>query len=83
MKQLRLSNMMEAFIYIIPLLIMIVVAYYSEPLTIWAEKHGLLNKGFNMTIKYQRNNKVCTIHTNNQAVFELLALLNYKVLSVK
>jgi len=42
-----------------------------------------LHKGFNMTIKYQRNNKVCTIHTNNQSIFELLALLNYKVLSVK
>ena len=37
-----------------------------------------------MTIQYlQRKGKLRTIHTNNPHVFELLALLNYKVLSVK
>ena len=35
-----------------------------------------------MTIKYlTRNGKIHTIHTNNPAVFELLSLLGYVVLS--
>lgn len=37
-----------------------------------------------MVIKYlQRNGALRTIHTNNEAIFELLALLNHKVLSVR
>ena len=33
---------MEALTYAVPLLTILVVGYYIDPLTTWAKKHGLL-----------------------------------------